>query len=95
MATDMFIMPSKYEGLPLSLIEAQASGIPCVISNNITDEVKISPNVYSLEKDNYNRWINFIIQHKNDPRLNNIEYLDNAGFNEMKIAKFVENIYLS
>ncbi|MCG0869827.1 glycosyltransferase family 1 protein [Lactiplantibacillus plantarum] len=95
MATDMFIMPSKYEGLPLSLIEAQASGIPCVISNNITDEVKISPNVYSLEKDNYNRWINFIIQHKNDPRLNNIEYLDNAGFNEIKIAKFVENIYLS
>lgn len=95
MAMDMFIMPSKYEGLPLSLIEAQASGITCVISDNITNEVKISPNVYSLKKDDYNRWVNFIIKHKDDSRFNNIKLLNDAGFNEKNIAKFVEKKYLS
>lgn len=37
--SDIFLMPSKFEGLPVSLIEAQASGCQCVISNTITDEV--------------------------------------------------------
>ncbi|MHB1001506.1 MAG: glycosyltransferase family 1 protein [Armatimonadota bacterium] len=36
---DVFIMPSLFEGLPVVLIEAQASGTPCVISDVITDEV--------------------------------------------------------
>lgn len=36
---NVFILPSLYEGLPVVLIEAQAAGIPCVISSTITDEV--------------------------------------------------------
>lgn len=39
MCSNVFIMPSKFEGLPVSLIEAQAAGVYCVISNSITDEV--------------------------------------------------------
>lgn len=34
-AMDVFLMPSIYEGLPLVLVEAQAAGLPCVISNSI------------------------------------------------------------
>lgn len=37
--SDVFIMPSKFEGVPVSLIEAQAAGVSCVISDKITDEV--------------------------------------------------------
>ena len=37
--SDVFLMPSKFEGLPVSLIEAQASGCRCVISDVITNEV--------------------------------------------------------
>lgn len=95
MASDMFVMPSKYEGLPLSLIEAQASGITCIISDNITSEVKISPNVFSLSKDSYSHWGDFIMKHSKDWRLDNIKRLDDAGYNEQKIAKFVEEKYLS
>lgn len=36
---DAFILPSKFEGMPLSVIEAQAAGLPCVIADHITDEV--------------------------------------------------------
>lgn len=38
MATDVFLMPSLFEGLPVTLIEAQASGLPCLTSNTITQE---------------------------------------------------------
>ncbi|MEO8725227.1 MAG: glycosyltransferase family 1 protein [Acidobacteriaceae bacterium] len=35
---DVFLFPSQYEGLPLALLEAQAAGIPCVISDRISPE---------------------------------------------------------
>ncbi|MGO9691540.1 MAG: glycosyltransferase [Syntrophobacteraceae bacterium] len=38
-AMDIFIMPSLYEGLPLVGIEAQAAGLPLLVSDTITDEL--------------------------------------------------------
>ena len=40
-AMDIFVMPSLYEGFPVTGVEAQASGLPCVFSDTITREVKI------------------------------------------------------
>ncbi len=45
-AIDVIVMPSLYEGLPLSLIEAQASGLDCVVSGVITKEVNLTGKVY-------------------------------------------------
>lgn len=44
-AMDILIMPSLYEGLPLTLVEAQAADLPCLVSNNITKEVNITGEV--------------------------------------------------
>ena len=42
MAMDIMIFPSLFEGLPVSLVEAQATGLPCIASDRITDEVNIT-----------------------------------------------------
>jgi glycosyltransferase involved in cell wall biosynthesis len=42
-AMDVFVFPSLYEGLPLALVEAQAAGLPCVVSTEVTREVDVVP----------------------------------------------------
>lgn len=42
-AMDVFIFPSIYEGLPLAVIEAQAAGLPVLLSDRVTREVEIVP----------------------------------------------------
>lgn len=42
-AMDVFALPSFFEGLPLVGIEAQAAGLPCLISDTVTNEIKIVP----------------------------------------------------
>jgi len=48
MGMDLFLMPSLYEGLPVSMIEVQAVGLSALISDTITKEVIINENVKSL-----------------------------------------------
>ena len=44
-AMDVFILPSEHEGMPYVLIEAQASGLPCVVSDAVTEEVDVTGNI--------------------------------------------------
>lgn len=41
-AADAFLFPSNWEGLPVTVVEAQAAGLPCLVSANVTDDVFIS-----------------------------------------------------
>lgn len=37
--SDLFVLPSLYEGLPLSVVEAECNGLSCIISSNVTTEI--------------------------------------------------------
>lgn len=59
---DVFAFPSIYEGLGLAYVEAQAAGIPCVISDSIPSEAQIVPgNTTRLPLDNEQAWATHIL----------------------------------
>lgn len=47
-AFDIFLMPSLFEGLPVSIIEAQAAGLKCVLSDTIDNKVDLTGNIIFL-----------------------------------------------
>ena len=63
-AFDVFILPSRFEGLPVVGIEAQFAGLPCIFSDQIDQKVKISDAVVFLpiRKTNVNQWCDNIIK---------------------------------
>lgn len=55
-AMDVFVMPSFYEGMPNTIIEAQATGLPCVIADTITREANITGLVKYIPLSNPEEW---------------------------------------
>lgn len=95
-AMDVFVMPSIYEGLPVSLIEAQVTGLPCVLSDNITNEVKLINNIdwISLD-DNLSEWVDSIIEYKYKDIDRMVEKeISKSGYNINEIVKNMEKFYL-
>lgn len=60
-AMDVFVFPSLYEGMPNIVIEAQATGLPCVISDTITKEANITNLVEYLPLGNIDLWAERVI----------------------------------
>ena len=61
-AMDVFLLPSRFEGAPISAVEAQAATVPTIISDRVTDEVVISNNTIQLPITNAVLWAENIIR---------------------------------
>lgn len=95
-AMDVLVFPSLFEGVPLTLIEAQASGIPCVVSANVSKEAKITDkfDFVPLKTTTFN-WVNEIIKYNNFSReMNSIKKIKNAGYDIIESTLMLEKFYL-
>lgn len=61
-AFDFFLMPSKWEGLPVALLEAQASGIACIVSDCITSEAQLCADTQFVSLDILTSWEKAIME---------------------------------
>lgn len=59
-AMDIMVMPSRFEGLPVTLVEAQMSDLPCVVSGAVTREADFTGNVRYVDSWNVDEWVSVI-----------------------------------
>lgn len=61
-AMDVFVMPSLFEGLPVVGVEAQFSGLPCIFSDKVPEEVEFTNKVKFVPlNDEKKVWANIVI----------------------------------
>ena len=95
-AMDIFFLPSLFEGLPVTGVEAQAAGLPSVISDAVTNEMVYTDLVEFVSLDDpIETWIKAIEkQIKRIPeRRSYTEELRNSPFSERNAGAYLENIY--
>lgn len=93
---DVFILPSKFEGLPVTLIEAQAMNVPCVVSTNIKKEVDCEMNlIYYAPLDNEEIWVSLIENAINKrEKKNNYDIMTSRGYNIENNIEKIKQLYM-
>lgn len=93
---DIFLFPSLHEGFPGAVLEAQAAGLPCVISSSITKEVVLLDNCIQLDlTDSIEHWAKQIVKFKGAIRHDTYEYICDRGYDIKNVASNYEQFYLS
>lgn len=96
-ACDLFIMPSLFEGFPVTGIEAQACGLPCIFSDVVTREVKINDNVRFVSlSDSPLLWTKYIDESESLPNNREIAHvrIKDRGFDIKDTASKLQMTYL-
>lgn len=95
-AMDVFVFPSLFEGLPVALVEAQASGLPCVVSDVITREVAITPYIkyvsLNLSPEEWAKEV--LISSRGIQRYKCAEMIVKAGFDVVQVANDLCSWYI-
>lgn len=92
---DVFIFPSLYEGVPVTMIEAQAAGLPCVISDHVPDECITTKDLVIKKRldEPSDKWAEDILQLAQKSRTQHMEEIKKAGYDIEDAAKQLEEFY--
>ena len=92
-AFDCLMMPSLFEGLPFVLVEAQAAGLPCVVSAEVSLDANITGLVeYVPLRESAQKWAQIILRACQKPRCDVSQRLIEAGYSIEDTAKEVTAI---
>lgn len=85
---DVFVMPSQFEGLPVTGVEAQAAGLPCLFSKNITEECAISDKAVFLDlKAGLECWAEKLLKMDKASDARNADDVMNSSFDIQVVAE--------
>ena len=94
-AMDLFLFPSQYEGLGMALVEAQASGLPCVVSNTIPEEATVTDLVTAMSLSTApSKWATAALDsYQRCHRRNRDSELSAAGYDDRRVAAWLSTFY--
>ena len=98
MAADVFLFPSLHEGLPMSLVEAQCSGLPCVISDRVPKEACLTNLVTRISLNNKaEEWADTVLHQATSrpDRTAYVQQIAEAGYDIAKNAQWLQTFYTS
>lgn len=96
LAFDIFLFPSIFEGFPVSVIEAQASGLPCLISDSITKEIDMGLGlVHSLSLNHKKIWIGRMqdVNHSFTRNSNLSSLISKNGYDIKNVSDYLQRFY--
>lgn len=95
-AMDVFVFPSLYEGLPVTLVEAQTAGLPCVISDRIPKDSILVEELVDMMRlsDSPEKWADRALERATEPHRDTQEQIKAQGFDIAENAKWLEGFYL-
>lgn len=95
-AMDVFILPSRYEGLPIVGVEAQTAGLPIIVSENVSKELKLVDDLQYLSLGaGYEKWADEILKCFGRPRVCKKDEIRNAGYDICNTARTIRQLYFS